>query len=226
LNYRWREVTKESAIDPAVALERGYRLETTKRGLERLGFKRSQQRAPALVIPRFSPCGEPIPPQIKPDNPLVEERNGKSRPRKYETPAGSGIRLSVPPRVLPMMRDVQRTLYITEGDKKADALASVGACCIALQGVECWRVLEDWEEVKLYGREVVIAFDADVMVNPNVQKALQGLAAFLRERGALVKYLFWPERYRGTKVGIDDYLAAGGSILELRGWVRDQPDEE
>src|SRR5215208_3487788 len=69
LNYRWREVTKESAIDPAVALERGYRLETTKRGLERLGFKRSQQRAPALVIPRFSPCGEPIPPQIKPDNP-------------------------------------------------------------------------------------------------------------------------------------------------------------
>jgi DNA polymerase I-like protein with 3'-5' exonuclease and polymerase domains len=226
LNYRWREVTKESAIDPAVALERGYRLETTKRGLERLGFKRSQQRAPALVIPRFSPCGEPIPPQIKPDNPLVEERNGKSRPRKYETPAGSGIRLSVPPRVLPMMRDVQRTLYITEGDKKADAVASVSACCIALQGVECWRVLEDWEGVKLYGREVVIAFDADVMVNPNVQKALQGLAAFLRERGALVKYLFWPERYRGTKVGIDDYLAAGGSIADLYKTAQEYPDIE
>src|SRR5215208_6321859 len=226
LDYRWREVTEESAIDPAVAWERGYYLEKTKRGLERLGFKRSQQRVPALVIPRFSPSGEPIASQIKPDNPLVEERNGKSRLRKYETPAGTPVRLSVPPRAVPMMWDVQKTLYVTEGDKKADALASVGECSISLQGVQCWRVLEDWEEVKLYGREVVIAFDADVMVNPNVQKALQGLAAFLRERGALVKYLLWPEYYRGTKTGMDDYLANGGSILELRGWVRDQPVEE
>jgi len=226
LDYRWREVTEESAIDPAVAWERGYYLEKTKRGLERLGFKRSQQRVPALVIPRFSPSGKPIPAQIKPDNPHIEERNGKSRPRKYETPAGTRVRLSVPPRAVPMMRDVEQPLYITEGDKKADALASVGECCISLQGVQCWRVLEDWEEVKLYGREVVIAFDADVMVNLDVQKALRGLAAFLRERGALVKYLLWPEYYRGTKTGIDDYLANGGSILELRGWVRDQPDEE
>src|SRR5215213_7454831 len=226
LDDRWREITEKSAIAPAVALERGYYLEEAKRGLERLGFTRRQQRAPAIVIPRFSPSGERISPQIKPDKPLVEERNGKSRPRKYETPAGTPVRLSVPPRALPMMRDAQKTLYVTEGDKKADALASVGECCIALQGVECWRVLGDWEEVKLYGREVVIAFDADVMVNPSVQKALQGLAAFLRQRGALVRYLLWPERYRGTKVGIDDYLANGGSIRELRRWVRDQPDEE
>src|SRR5215208_3114674 len=226
LDYRWREVTEESAIAPAVAWERGYYLERTKRGLRRLGFTRSQQRAPAIVIPRFSPCGEPIPPQIKPDNPLIEERNGKSRPRKYETPAGTGVRLSVPLRAVPMLRDVQKTLYVSEGDKKADALASVGECCIALQGVQCWRVPQDWEKVKLYGREAVIAFDADVMVSPNVQNALQGLAAFLQERGALVKYLLWPERYRGTNTGIDDYLANGGGILELKGWVRDQPDEE
>src|SRR5918995_2624853 len=132
LDYRWREITEESAIDPAVALERGYYLEEAKRGLGRLGFTRRQQRAPAIVIPRFSPSGERIPAQIKPDNPLVEERNGKSRPRKYETPAGREIRLSVPPRAVPMMRDVQKTLYVTEGDKKADALASVGECSIAL----------------------------------------------------------------------------------------------
>src|SRR5215203_6161432 len=227
LEYRWREVIEESAIDPAVAWERDYYLEKNKRGLERLGFKRSQQRAPALVIPRFSPSGEPIPAQIKPDNPRLEERNGKSRPRKYETPAGTPVRLSVPPRAVAMMRDAQKTLYITEGDKKADALASVGECCISLQGVEFWRVLEDWEEVKLYGREVVIAFDADVMVNLDVQKALRGLAAFLREeRGALVKYLLWPERYRGTKTGIDDYLADGGKIANLYKTAQDYPDTE
>src|SRR5215203_3951205 len=226
LHYKCQEIIQESAIDPVVAWERGYYLEKTKAALKRIGFGRSQQRAPALVIPRFSPCGEPIPPQIKPNNPLIEERNGKSRPRKYETPAGTGVRLSVPLRAVLMMRDVQKTLYITEGDKKADALASVGECCIALQGVQCWRVLEDWEEVKLYGREAVIAFDADVMVNPNVQKALQGLAAFLRERGALVRYLLWPERYRGTKIGIDDYLAAGGSVLDLYKTAQEYPDIE
>src|SRR5215207_7634630 len=227
LDYRWREVTEESAIDPAVALERGYYLEKTKAGLKRIGFGRSQQRVPAIVIPRFSPSGESIPPQIKPDNPRAEERNGKSRPRKYETPAGTPVRLSVPPRAVQMMREVQKTLYITEGDKKADALASVGECCISLQGVQCWRVLGDWEEVRLYGRKVVIAFDADVMVNPNVQKALQGLAAFLREeRGALVKYLLWPEYYRSTKTGIDDYLAAGGKILDLYRTAQEYPDIE
>src|SRR5215213_7317013 len=226
LEHRWREVIDESAIDPAVAWERGYYLEKTKRGLERLGFKRSQQRAPAIVIPRFSPCGEPIPPQIKPDKPLVEERNGKSRPRKYETPAGTEIRLSVPLRAVPMMRDVQKTLYITEGDKKGDALASVGEAVIALQGVECWRSLGDWEHVALYGREVIIAYDADVMINPNVQRAIESLAAFLHDRGAVVKYLNWPGKYHGTKTGIDDYLASGGKILELKSWAQDHPDEE
>src|SRR5215217_3908730 len=226
LDYRWREITEESGIDPAVALERGYYLEKTKRGLERLGFQRSQQRAPAIVIPRFSPSGETIPPQIKPDNPHVEERNSKSRPRKYETPAGTEVRLSVPPRAVPMMRDVQKTLYITEGDKKGDALASVGEAVIALQGVECWRSLRDWEHVALYGREVIIAYDADVMINPNVQRAIESLAAFLHDRGAVVKYLNWPDKYHGTKTGIDDYLASGGKILELKSWAQDHPDEE
>src|SRR5215212_5807003 len=226
LDHRWREVTEKSAIDPAVALERGYRLETTKRGLERLGFKRSQQRAPAIVIPRFSPSGEPIPAQIKPDNPLVEERNGKSRPRKYETPPGTPVRLSVPPRALPMMRDVQKSLYVTEGDKKADSLASNGEAAISLQGVACWRVLEDWEHVSLVGRAVNIAFDADVMANPSVQREMEKLAEFLFDRGAMVRYLNWPERYRGTKTGVDDYLAAGRTTQELQSWLVEHPNED
>src|SRR5215204_2154188 len=226
LDYRWREITEESAIDPEVALERGYYLEKKKRGLEQLGFKRSQQRAPAIVIPRFSPCGESIPAQIKPDKPLVEERNGKSRPRKYETPAGTTVRLSVPPRAVPMMRDLQKSLYVTEGDKKADSLASNGEVAISLQGVACWCVLEDWEHVSLVGRAVNIAFDADVMANPSVQREMEKLAEFLFDRGAVVRYLNWPERYRGTKTGVDDYLAAGGTIQELQSWLVEHPNED
>src|SRR5215213_4832243 len=226
LDYRWREITEESAIDPAVALERGYYLEKKKRGLEQLGFKRSQQRTPAIVIPRFSPSGESIPPQIKPDEPRIEEANGKRRAIKYETPAGSEARLSTPPRVRTLMRDPATALFVTEGDKKADALASAGEAVIALQGVECWRSRKDWEHVALYGREVIVAFDADAMVNPHVQRAIQSLAAFLHERGAVVRYLNWPERYRGTKTSVDDYLAAGGTIQELQSWLVEHPNED
>src|SRR5215213_5501502 len=139
-------------------------------GLERLGFKRSQRRTPAIVIPRFSPSGESIQPQIKPDEPRIEEANGKRRAIKYETPAGSEVRLSIPPRVRTLMRDPATALFVTEGDKKADALASAREAVIALQGVECWRSLKDWEHVALYGREVIVAFDADAMVNPHVQR--------------------------------------------------------
>jgi hypothetical protein len=81
LDHRWQEVTEESAIDPAVALERGYYLEKTKRGLERLGFKRSQQRAPAIVIPRFSPSGEPAEEVRDPSGyASPSERPAQSRP--------------------------------------------------------------------------------------------------------------------------------------------------
>jgi hypothetical protein len=125
-----------------------------------------------------------------------------------------------------MMRDVQKTLYVTEGDKKADSLASNGEVAISLQGVACWRVLEDWEHVSLVGRVVNIAFDADVMANPSVQREMEKLAAFLFDRGAVVRYLDWPERYRGTKTDVDDYLAAGGTIQELQSWLVEHPNED
>lgn len=181
LDYRRREIVEESGIDPNVALERGYYLEKTKRGLERLGFKRSQQLAPALVIPRFSPSGEEIPPQIKPDSPRINPKTGKSN--KYESMAGKDVRLSVHPRCVDKMRDTRYPLWITEGDKDGDAMVSRGAVVVVLQGVNCWNVPGDWEDIKLYGREVIIAFDADVMVNPKVQRELEKLSAFLRGRG-------------------------------------------
>lgn len=184
LDYKWREIAEESAIDPRVALERGYYLEKTKAGLHRLGFKRGQQRAPAIVIPRFSPSGEEIPPQIKPDDPWTTDRDGKDVRRKYESVAGEGVRLSVHPRCVEKMRDVRYPLWITEGDKTGDALVSNRAVVVVLQGVSCWNVPRDWEDIKLYGRKVIIAFDADVMTNPKVQRELQKMAAFLRGRGA------------------------------------------
>ena len=227
LDYRYREIVEESGVDPEVADERGYYLEKTKKGLERLGFTRTQQQVPAVVIPRFAPSGGDIRPQIKPDSPRLEESRGKVKEVKYDYPPKTPVRLSVHPRAVKMMRDRRYPLWITEGDKKGDALVSRGAVAISLQGVGCWNVPEDWEDVKLHGRDVIIAFDADVMVNPAVQGELDKLSSFLRGRGARVKYLRWPERYRDTKTGIDDYLAAGdGTMQDLRKLAEDAPDED
>ncbi len=222
-----RELVEESGIDPAVAAERGYYLEKTKKGLEQLGFTRNQQQVPAMVIPRFSPSGEDIPPQIKPESPRLAGSRGKVREVKYDYPPNTPVRLSVHPRAVKMMRDRRRPLWITEGDKKGDSLVSRDAVAVVLQGVACWNVPQDWEDVKLHGREAIIAFDADVMVNPKVLRELEKLAAFLKGRGAKVKYLDWPERYRGTKTGVDDALAAGdATVFEMRGWAKDSSDEE
>ncbi len=225
LDYRRREIVEASGIDPAVAVERDYYLEKTKAGLQRLGFTRKQQQAPAIVIPRFGPSGEEIPPQSKPDSPRLEESRGKVREVKYETPAGSSVRLSVHPRTVKVLRDVRYPLWIVEGDKKADSLVSRKAAAVALQGVSCWNVPQDWEEIKLYDREVIIALDADVMVNPKVQRELDKQTTFLQGRGAKIKYLRWPEKYRGTTDGVDDYFGRdGGSIAELYALCQETPD--
>ena len=228
LDYKAREIVDESGVYPDVALERDYYLERTKKGLERLGFKRGQCQAPAIVIPRFAPSGEEIPPQIKPNSPrLKETRGGGVREVKYDYPAGAPVRLSVHPRTVKVLRDIRYALWITEGDKKGDALVSRGAAAVVLQGVNCWDVPQDWEEIKLYGREVIVAFDADVMVNPKILRELKKLVAFLKGRGARVKFLNWPERYRGTKTGVDDVFAAGdATIKEVYMWAKESPDEE
>ena len=70
-----RELVVESAIDPAVALERGYWVAMEKLELKDLGFTHMYRRieVPALVIPRRSPDGETTRYQIKPRVPMQTE---------------------------------------------------------------------------------------------------------------------------------------------------------
>src|SRR5215212_3179422 len=126
-----RQLVEESGLAPRVILDRGYRTVKTKAELERLGFSRPQQLAPALVIPMYSPTGDLATYQIRPDNPR-EDRDGK--PVKYETPARSGVRLDLHPSQAIRLKDTQVALWITEGVKKADCLATRNQCVVALQG--------------------------------------------------------------------------------------------
>jgi Protein of unknown function (DUF3631)/Domain of unknown function (DUF3854) len=210
-----------SAVDEGVAQERDYRSVTEKVVLERYSFSRPQRRVPALLIPVHGVTGEIVLHQARPDEPRI---NGKGKPVKYETPGGSRMALDVHPRVHAQITDPSVPLWITEGVLKGDALVSQGECAVALLGVWNWRgtnseggktVLPDFEYLALNGREVYLAFDSDVSVKPEVHKALERLKGLLEHRGARVRVVYLDD-VDDEKVGVDDYLAAGGSVDELR----------
>jgi hypothetical protein len=211
------EILAASAIDPAVAAERGYVSVDTKARLESAGFVRSQRIAPGLLIPIYGTDGELRLHQYRPDNPRLEGKT--SKPRKYETPWRHPICLDVPRRILGQLRDAGIPLWITEGSRKADAAVSAGACCIALIGVDGWmrdgQALPDWRDVTLKGRVVLIAFDSDVMTKKSVAGALDRLTAWLQYRGAEIRHVLLPQGDATAKTGLDDYLAAGGTLAGL-----------
>ncbi len=210
-----------SAIAPDVACERGYRSVIVKADLQLLGFSERQRNVPALLIPIRNVYGDLVTYQIRPDHPRID-KNGKAL--KYETVKGSRMALDVPSRARKWLGDPARPLFVTEGSRKADAAVSSGLCCVALQGVWSWRgkneddgtvALPDWEVVALNGRSVYIVFDSDVMQKVPVHKALARLKLLLESRQANVLVVYLPPGKGGAKVGLDDFLAAGGSVQDL-----------
>jgi hypothetical protein len=224
------DALRKSAIDPAVAAERGYVSVDTKRRLDSAGFKHYQQRTPGLLIPVHDTSGAVAQHQYRPDRP---RENGNGKPVKYETPGGSRMVMDVPPRIRPQLADPKVALWVTEGVKKADSAVSAGLCCIALLGVWNWKgtntlggktALPAWHDIALNGRRVYVAYDSDVMTNPKVHAALTDIGGYLTYKGADVRFAYLPAG-GDAKVGLDDYLAAGGSVDALITSAQPQPRE-
>jgi putative DNA primase/helicase len=210
-----------------VAEQRGYRTIRNKSGLAELGFGRSQQIVPTLLVPVWGVTGEIAMRLHRPDNPREHKGKGNSKSKvvKYEIPARSSMVLDVPVAARAGIGDLKVPLWITEGVLKADAAVSAGLCCIAVLGVWNWRganadggktALADWESVALNGRRVFIVFDSDVMTKRAVHDALARLGALLTRRGAEVAYVYLPQGESEAKVGLDDFLAAGGTTDSLQ----------
>jgi len=225
----FEEIVVSSSINPDVAQARGYRTlygtEEDREELNALGFSRSivqrDESYPALLVPLYRATGEVVSYQIKPASPRVLNGGDKPREVKYETPKGGVSHVDVPPSTQVVLNDVTRALWITEGMKKVDSLASQGRASIGLTGVFNWRrklgTLGDWEDIPIKDREVVICFDSDAKTNRNVQLAMRRLGAWLESKGAKqVYYLTVPEEVDGQSVkGVDDFFAAGGTLKTL-----------
>ncbi|MDM7998737.1 MAG: DUF3854 domain-containing protein [Dehalococcoidia bacterium] len=202
-----------SAITIDVMKERGYQSILGEAQLKELGFTKGQRRVPGLLMPIWSPNGKVGNHQFRPDHPRID----KGKPVKYEIPKGSRICLDVPPTCRSLVTDPSIPLWVTEGIKKGDSLASHGVCSISLLGV--WgfvgkniqggiTTLPEWRDIALNSRLVYVAYDSDVVLKRPVQQALDALIAWLRHRGVedvLVVHLPSPH---GLKVGIDDFLSS------------------
>ncbi len=209
-----------SAIHPLVAAARGYRSITRAADLAALGFAPAQCRAPGLLVPLHDVEGHQPAYQFRPDTPRLRDGD----PVKYETPAGGHVIVDVPPGARAALDDPHVPLWITEGARKADAAVSAGLCCVALLGVWNFRgtnaqggqtLLPDWELIALRDRVVYVAFDSDAAQKPQVAAACARLSAVLGRRGAQVQVVRIPPGPGGAKVGLDDYLAAGGAVAAL-----------
>lgn len=215
-----RMLTVESGISDEVIAARGYETVTTKSRIKALGFSDRQARVPSLLIPMWNIHGEVGLYHIRPESPRIV--NGK--PHKYEFPRGSRMALDVPPTVRHHLGSPTMPLWITEGSKKADALATLGCCVVGVIGVWNWRgtngeggttALGDWESIAFNNRQVYIVFDSDVMTKIEVYQALERLREFLKRRGAKVLLVYLPSGEGGQKVGVDDFLVAGHSVDDL-----------
>lgn len=225
----------ESGIADAVIAARGYRTVTDAEELRTLGFSPAQCRVPGLLLPLHTTDGGNGLYVYRPDNPRVHVDKAKREPDgshpnkaiKYETPKGTGVRLDCPPACQPRLADPRVPLWITEGQKKADALASRGLCAVALLGVWNFKgknefnavtFLADFDYIALKDRDVRIVFDSDVMIKPEVRKALNRLTEHLQRKGAHVAAIYLPAG-SGGKVGVDDWLAQGHTVNDLEALI-------
>lgn len=225
-----------SRIDSGLIESRGYRTlgPEARETLIEIGCPawavRDESAFPGLFIPMYRVgTGEYMAFQFKPA--AEQPRPGTDKLVKYIGPKGVGNRLDVHPDCVGRVSDVAQPLWITEGVKKSDALASRGLAAVTLTGVWNWRnqqgALGDWEDVPLKGRTIVVCFDADAATNPQVRNAMIRLVGWLKSRGAAtVHYLCVPDKVGETTVkGVDDYLAAGGTLETLRAHASERAPE-
>jgi hypothetical protein len=176
-------LTIESGISPEVVAARGYTTVDEPEELRNMGFAEYQSRVSALAIPIFDVFGELRFYRLRSDNPRPD-RGKLDKVIKYEQPPNTPPVIDVSPAALEGLRDTSQKLWIVEGEKKADALVSLGECAIALLGVWAWKrdgfPLPDWDQIPMIGREVRILFDSDTADKVEVRQALYTLSRFIR----------------------------------------------
>ncbi len=144
---------------------------------------------------------------------------------KYLSPRDSESIPYIPTSTYKIQSKRNKDIWICEGEKKALSIQQCDEYTIGLQGVwnfrrknkETGEIIQELQneivEFCIPGRTFNLAFDSDFLSNQNVRHALYLLALTLYLKfNVVVRIAQWNEKYKG----IDDYLAAGGDISEIK----------
>lgn len=220
----------DSAISDAIIAVRGY---TTMGGMaawQALGAPTLSRGAKhdGIAFPMYR-LGKAPPHSwiLRPDSP----RAPKGKTIKYECPPMVSNCFDVLPHYQAALADPSIPIWITEGAKKSDALATAyGMAIVPINENGVWgfrgtnplggkAIISDFDEIAWNGRKVVLAFDSDVVRKPQVMTALRRLGAILHVRGAAeVLALLLPQQANG-KLGVDDFLASGKTTADLEAHI-------
>lgn len=137
--------------------------------------------------------------------------------RKYHQKAGTGNKLYFSPTLIPTaLADIEKTIYLVEGEKKSLKAVQDGILAVGFTGVWNWKrkgtdeLIPDFSKISLDGRDVVIVPDSDWKTKgKNLIQAIERFARALQLAGANVSILNLPVE-GDEKVGLDDYLVKHG----------------
>jgi hypothetical protein len=200
----------DSGIDPQVEAERG--TFTASRGKDVPQDHGWLPQKRGIVFPIHTLDGGMFY-RLRPDNPGCLP--------KYMQPKGHPNRLDIHPRQHERIKQPGGMRYVTEGEKKVDAGVSRGVLMVGQLGVfngqrdKGAALIDDWYELPLDGEEYSICYDSDIETNENVQIAADRLARLLEAEGAKVFITLLPPAPDGSKQGLDDFLANGGTVKQL-----------
>ncbi len=218
------QLSEGSAIAPEIIAQRGVRSVHRGRELPKGFSQRQRRRGPGILFTVHRPAGETSA-SFRPDEPDPDTPG-----RKYEQPSkyygGPGNVLDVHPSTRHLIGRLDVPVVFVEGIKKADAITSTARAAgeevlvVAITGVWNWmsdgEPIPDMHKIPVEGRRAVVCFDSDMLHNPSVQMAAGRLAEHLISRRATVEITYLPDKPDGSKMGADDFLAAGGTLRELR----------
>jgi hypothetical protein len=199
-----------SDIDSAVSAERG--TFSAKRGKDVPQGGGWLPKKPGIVFPVHTLDGR-IFHRLRPDKP--------GQMAKYMQPKDHPNRLDVHPRQHERIKQPGGMRYVTEGEKKVDAGVSHGALMVGQSGVfngqrdKGTALIDDWHYLPLAGEDYAICYDSDIDTNEQVQLAADRLARLLEAEGANVHITLLPPAPDGSKQGLDDFLANGGTLKQL-----------
>ena len=148
--------------------------------------------------------------------------------RKYLNPKGITSQLFRPIDLpIEAILDKETSIIITEGCKKAIKATQEGFYCVAVAGVNNWKmkpkenngeesddidevadIIPDIKNWDIEDKTIILCFDSDIWEKEQVKQALYEFACYLiGEKKAKVKILLLP---KGRDKGLDDFLKNRG----------------